>query len=415
MQTETDTRRAGGRLAWAALGWIALVAFLDTFAIVPVLAPYTERALGATDAQAGAILSLYSLANLLANFYSGVLINRFGRRLPMALSLWAAGALIALYPLATAPEMLMVLRALHGVTGAVFVPALFALVGEYGKRNRAGAMGSTGALIGLVALLAPPIGGVIARDYGEATLFWIVAMLMLLGGFAALCVREPLRPMSMPRSIHPREALGLPNLRGAYLLTLAMTFMMGALTFALPLLLLEAGYDAAYRGRLFGLLALVSIALMVSVRRGKWLGRATLGTVFLATGALGLSMLADAPQAFWSVAALYGVGFGLVFPAVHLGAFEGAPDHLRVVSLALLHAFYSLGYVLGPAMAGIVGAAHAGYLGAAFGIALLVATGGAWDRYPIRRLHAPSRSAPDDSTLRAPAPQTQDGDGSDAT
>jgi MFS family permease len=98
-----------------------------------------------------------------------------------------------------------------------------------------------------------------------------------------------------------------------------------------------------------------------------------LGVAFLAGGALGLSLLANTPQAFWGVVVLYGVGFGLAFPAVHLGAFEGAPDHLRGVSLALLHAFYSLGYVLGPAVAGAVGAAYAGYTGAAFGTALLVA------------------------------------------
>jgi DHA1 family multidrug resistance protein-like MFS transporter len=377
MQTETDIRQAGGRLAWAALGWIALVAFLDTFAIVPVLAPYTKHALNATDTQAGLILGLYSLANLLANFYSGVLIDRFGRRLPMALSLWAAGVLIALYPLATTPETLMALRVLHGATGAVFVPALFALVGEYGKRNRTGAMGSAGALIGLVALLAPPIGGVVARDYGEPALFGGVAALMLIGGFAALLIQDPPRLGGAQESIHPREAFRLPDLRRVYLLTLAMTFMMGVLTFALPVLLQDAGYDAAYRGRLFGLLALVSIGVMASVRRGKVLGgawgRAMLGVAFLAAGALGLSLLADAPQAFWGVAVLYGVGFGLAFPAVHLGAFEGAPNHLRGVSLALLHAFYSLGYVLGPAMAGVVGAAYAGYTGAAFGAALLVA------------------------------------------
>jgi DHA1 family multidrug resistance protein-like MFS transporter len=377
MQTETDIRQAGGRLAWAALGWIALVAFLDTFAIVPVLAPYAKRALQATDAQAGLILGLYSLANLLANFYSGVLIDRFGRRLPMALSLWAAGVLIALYPLATTPETLMALRVLHGATGAVFVPALFALVGEYGKRNRTGAMGSAGALIGLVALLAPPIGGVVARDYGEPALFGGVAALMLIGGFAALLIQDPPRLGGAQESIHPREAFRLPDLRRVYLLTLAMTFTMGVLTFALPVLLQDAGYDAAYRGRLFGLLALVSIGVMASVRRGKVLGgawgRAMLGVAFLAAGALGLSLLARAPQAFWGVAVLYGVGFGLAFPAVHLGAFEGAPNHLRGVSLALLHAFYSLGYVLGPAMAGVVGAAYAGYTGAAFGAALLVA------------------------------------------
>jgi MFS family permease len=375
MQTETDTQQAAGLTARLALGWIALVAFLDTFAIVPVLAPYTQRTLDATDAQAGLVLSLYSLANLLANFYSGVIIDRFGRRLPMALSLWAAGVLIALYPFAQQAETLMLLRALHGATGAVFVPALFALVGEYGRANRTGAMGGVGALIGLVALLAPPIGGVIARHYGEPALFLGVAWLMIIGGLAALLLHEPRRPIHRRESINPLEALRFPTLRAAYLLTFGMTFTMGVLTFALPVSLQQAGYDAAYRGQLFGLLALVSIALMATLRRGELLGgalgRAQLGVAFLTAGALGLSLLAP-PTGMWGVVALYGVGFGLTFPAVHLAAFEGAPETRRGVSLALLHSVYSLGYVIGPAAAGVAGAATAGYIGALVGAGAFV-------------------------------------------
>lgn len=375
MHSEIDTRQAGGRFLWLALGWIALVAFLDTFAIVPVLAPYARRALDASDAQAGLILSLYSLANLLANFYSGMLIDRFGRRLPMAVSLLMAGLLIALYPLATSPALMMVLRALHGATGAVFVPALFALVGEHGKSNRAGAMGGTGALIGLVALLAPPLGGILVRDYGEPTLFWGVAALMVLGALATVAIPEPARPTRTHEPVSPREAWGVPALRAVFLLTLGMTFMMGVLTFALPVLLEQAGYDAAYRGRLFGLLALAAILVMATLRRNEALGgayrRGQLGTLLLVGGALGLNLLL-APQGVWLAVALYGIGFGLTFPAVHLAAFEHAPSHGRGVSLAMLHAFYSLGYVLGPAAAGLIGAEWAGVMGALVGATLLV-------------------------------------------
>lgn len=377
MQIRMEPRQAAGLGAWLALGWIALVAFLDTFAIVPVLAPYAKHVLGASDAQAGLTLSLYSLANLLANLYSGVLLDRFGRRLPMAISLWAAGLLIALYPFATTPESLMLWRALHGATGAVFVPALFALVGEHGTANRTRAMGGTGALIGVVALVAPPVGGVIARDYGEPVLFWGVAGLMALAGIAAWLVPEPPQRKHAPPREHPLEVWRVPALRAVFALTLGMTFAMGVLTFALPVLLQQAGYDAAYRGRLFGLLALMAIALMVGVRRTGQLGgalrRAQLGVALLALGALGLS-LAPIPTGTWLVATLYGVGFGLTFPAVHLLAFEYAPEHRRGVSLAMLHACFSLGYVLGPAAAGVAGAALAGYVGVLASGALLLST-----------------------------------------
>lgn len=376
MQTEVDTRQGAGRLAWLALGWIALVAFLDTFAIVPVLAPYAKRVLGASEAQAGLILSLYSLANLLANFYSGALIDRFGRRLPMALSLWAAGVLIALYPLAQNAETLMALRVLHGATGAVFVPALFALVGEYGRTNRAGAMGGAGALIGSVALLAPPLGGILAKQYGEPVLFWGMAGLMMVGGAAAMWLHEPLRVASTTERAMPLALLQLPALRAVYLCTLGMTMLMGMLTFALPVSLEAAGYDAAYRGRMFGLLALISILMMASVRRGGLLGgafgRAQLGLGFFVAGAIALNAL-PTPAGAWLAAALFGVGFGLTFPAVHLAAFENAPDTMRGAGLAILHAFYSLGYVIGPAAAGLVGAGAAGYLGAFVGAAIALA------------------------------------------
>lgn len=378
MQTEVDTRQGAGRLAWLALGWIALVAFLDTFAIVPVLAPYAQRALGASEAQAGLILSLYSLANLLANFYSGALIDRFGRRLPMALSLWAAGVLIALYPLAQNAEMLMALRLLHGATGAVFVPALFALVGEYGKSNRVGAMGGAGALIGLVALLAPPLGGILAKHYGESVLFWSVAGLMIIGGAVAMLLHEPPRASHTGERATPLAVLKLPALRAVYLFTLGMTMLMGMLTFALPVSLEAAGYDAAYRGRMFGLLALVSILIMVSVRRGGLLGgafgRAQLGLGFFVGGAIALNAL-QVPTGAWLAVALFGVGFGLSFPAVHLAAFENAPNTMRGAGLAILHAFYSLGYVIGPAAAGLVGAGAAGYLGALMGVVITLAAG----------------------------------------
>ncbi|MCX7992505.1 MAG: hypothetical protein N2651_02420, partial [Fimbriimonadales bacterium] len=110
-------------------------------------------------------------------------------------------------------------------------------------------------------------------------------------------------------------------------------------------------------------------------RRAGWLGgalrRAQLGVMFLTAGALGLSVLA-APSGMWGVVVLYGIGFGLTFPAVHLTAFENAPDTMRGVSLALLHAVYSLGYVAGPVAAGFAGAANAGYVGAFVGAGVLI-------------------------------------------
>lgn len=339
------------------LGFIALIAFLDTFALVPVLAPYAKRALGATDFEAGLILSLYSLATLGVGFFSGVLIDRWGRRVPMVVSLWLAGVLIALYAWVPTAEMMMLVRILHGATGAVFVPALFTMVGDYGQQNRTRAMGSTGALVGLVAMLAPPISGIVAKQFGEPTLFLAVAGLMGLAGLSALILKDP-HPKPRPEAhISPRLVLGLPIPVASYLLTMGMTFAMGLMVFTLPVMLEEAGYDPAYRGRLLGLFALVAVAIMAGVRRqtvlGGAFGRAVLGVMLLGAGAFTLGTL-PVPTGTWGAVLVYGLGFGLTYPAVHLIAFEGVPQHLRGTALAVLYAFYALGYVLGPAVSGAV-------------------------------------------------------------
>ncbi len=360
------------RVARWVLGWIALVAFLDTFAIVPLLAPYAKESLGASAQQAGLMIALYSLANLLGNFGSGIIIDRYGRRTPMIASLLIASGLILLYAFVRTPTEMMVLRVLHGLSGAVFVPAMFAMVGEYGGQQRVRAMGTTGVLIGLVALLGPVISGLLAKYYGMGVVFGLVAGLMAVAGLAGFALKEQYVRPERSTPIHPLEVMRLPLPMAMFALTFAMTFVMGVLTFALPVRLGEAGYDSAYRGRMFGMLALVAVVLMALVRGRKAFGggawRALVGVAFLMMGAVGLDWL-PIPLGTWLSVLLYGIGFGLTFPAVHLVAYEGASSHLRGTALAVLHAFYSLGYTLGPATAGAMDALS-GTVGAGFALLL---------------------------------------------
>ncbi len=359
------------------LGFVALVAFLDTFAIVPILSPYAV-AQGASEAQAGWIVGLYSVANLMANFYSGVLIDRWGRRLPMMFSLLSASVLIWLYGVLTAPLWLMAIRALHGATGAVFVPALFALTGEHGGSSRTRAMGRIGALIGLTAMFAPPMSGMVVKAYGEPALFLGVSVLTALAGLGVLWLPAD-APASGGRSRVEWGALWrTAGVLASFWLTLGMTFAMGVLTVALPLEMESAGYDAAYRGRIWGMFALTAVLCMALVRRrgvlGGALGRSILGVALLLAGLVAFQALTH-PSGAWAWALLGGVGFGLTFPAVHLLAFEHAPETARGSALAILHAFYSLGYVVGPALAGwLVAHGFAGWGGAiGTAVALLIA------------------------------------------
>lgn len=388
MQTNTPLGTHGAIITPLILGFSALVAFLDTFAIVPILSPYAV-ACGATQAQAGWIVGLYSLANLIANFGSGPIIDRWGRRVPMALSLFCASVVIALYAVLSSPGWLMALRVLHGATGAVFVPALFALTGEYGRLNRTRAMGMISALIGLVAMIAPPVSGIVVKWHGEAVLFYGVSVLTALAGLSVLALSERVAHRARSEPMAWRSLWSMPLVVGSFWLTFGMTFAMGVMTVSLPLEMDSAGYDSAYRGRIWGLFALIAVLWMGLVRRREMFGgvrmRSALGVALLACGLLSYASV-SLPMGAWVWALLAGAGFGLAFPAVHLLAYEGAPASLRGSALALLHAFYSLGYIVGPALAGWL-TAHAlsGWVGALLTFGWLGIAG-----FTLQRAHSSS-------------------------
>lgn len=344
---------AMNRAANFALSFIVFAAFFDTFALLPVLSPYV-KSLGASGWLLGWTVGIYSLTNLIANFGSGYLIDTFGRKKPMVYSLFSAAGLMVLYGLVSSPAALFVVRALHGLTGAVFIPAMFTLVCEHRSDNRAKAMGRVGAVIGLVALIAPPAAGSIAKEWGVPALFFAIAGLMALAGLmAAVNLQDRFTAPPETLKVRPQAALRLPALQSTYLATFAMTFAMGILTVRLPLLLDGAGFDAGFRGRVFGLFALSAVVVMMVARGSSPFKRAYWGVGLIALSSALIELL-PLPQGTMGAMALYGIGFGLTFPAVHLLAFEKAPAFARGTALALLHSFYSLGYVLGPPLGDVV-------------------------------------------------------------
>ena len=74
--------RRGARAAYVAV----FLAFLDNFALLPLIAPRAQE-LGANALGVGLAVAAYSLTNLLLNLVGGALTDRIGRRAVVLLSL----------------------------------------------------------------------------------------------------------------------------------------------------------------------------------------------------------------------------------------------------------------------------------------------------------------------------------------
>ncbi len=153
---------------------------LGLFMVLPVLALYMDDYADASPVMLGLTLGAYGLTQALLQIPLGLLSDRIGRRPVIigGLVLFVAGSLLA----AAADSMfeLILGRALQGM-GAI-ASTLMAMVTDLtSEENRTKAMAAIGGSIGLAFMLAMIAGPVIASFAGLSGIFWVTAVLGLIG------------------------------------------------------------------------------------------------------------------------------------------------------------------------------------------------------------------------------------------
>ena len=340
---------------------VLLIAFLDNFAMLPTIGPYAER-LGADLTGVGVAVGAYSLTNLLLNIAGGALVDRLGRRRLVVTSLLGVGATMLLYPMVSSVTMLIGVRLLHGVAGGVLVPAVFTAVADLSPEGGRGrSMGRAGAAIGAAAVIGPAVGGALRQLAGFEAVFLGVAALCVLGALIAGLGLPETSPQAGSRSGTRGALLDLlrdPHLRVAYGTAVVFTGAVGSMAAFLPVHVEGLGLPAASSGGMFTLFALAAVALMLSRMAGlvELRGAALPIVSGLSVLAIALTALTAEPSALPTAVAatVFGVGFGLVFPAMSALVGAAAPPQRRGAAYGFFMAAYSLGFVVMPPLGGAV-------------------------------------------------------------
>ena len=342
------------------LAWIVVFsAFWDLFSQQPVIATLA-RDLGANALMQGWTVGIYSLCNLFGNVVAGVLLDRFDRVRILRLGMAGVALAACLCALATTPTLLLLSRCVHGMAAAVLTPGAFAIIGDAAPRGERGkAMGKTGALICVAAILAPPIAGSIRDTLGASAVFFITAGLM--GAILVVSAGHttPRAATTMPRTpLSLRALLTQPTLGAANAAALGMTVALGVIVTQLPLLVEAHGGKMMHTGMALAAYAFVSLVLMSSpiVRFSDRHGRRTpvlAGLCVIAAALVCLSLAGTYVQLI-ACLMLFGVGFGLVFPAATAWVTDATDAHSRGEAFGIFYAVYSLGVAGGSIGSGAV-------------------------------------------------------------
>jgi MFS family permease len=326
--------------------------YLSFYLILPVM-PLYVASLGGTPTELGLIIGNFAAMAMLLRPPAGWLIDTRGPHpillIGMAIFLLASLGYIA----ARSVQPILALRLFHGVGMGLFPTAATVVIAELAPPARRGeAMGWFGIANGAGLLIGPTVGPPIANLLGFSGLFLAAAGVAGVGLLGILLVGLPAKPRRDIR--FPR----LPDLfsRAALLPSAILFFLFvpyGLVVAFIPIMAQSRGLaNPGFFYTAFGtaMLLVRAKAGQVSDRRG----RAAVILPGMAVTAVSMIILAAAsgPAGVLVGAALFGLGFGSVQPALMALAADRAGPAERGKAMGTLYFAWELGIAGSAAVSG---------------------------------------------------------------
>jgi MFS family permease len=341
---------------------VTVIGFLDTHLLIPVIALYATT-LGAGVGVVGVIVGLYSITNTLANLIGGRLVDKFGYKAPLIGGLLGDSLAMFAYSLCRLPWHLALVRAFHGGSGGLVGPATMSVVAKQASTKRRGkSMASYGMAIATATLLGYGGGGIIASRLGNQFVFYTGGLLLVFAVIVAGLMPKGAgvngdRTSWKDSAKKIVELLKNENLRLPYWAIFAQYFAFGGIVALLPLHVATSGMTAFHVGMLLAMFSLMFVLVQMpggylSDKIGRLkpttvgLGLAVAGVVTIPlVGTFGLMVV---------IMALYGTGFGLLFPSISATIADSTMSEEYGRATGIFHALITAGVSIGAPLMGCV-------------------------------------------------------------
>ena len=336
------------------------MAVLGVSSITPAFPRIVEE-LQISRTDVGMLIVAFTFPSLVITPFLGILGDRFGRKRILVPCLFLFGLAGGGCALSQDFNVLIGLRVLQGIGAAGLASLNLTIIGDlFSKERRAEAMGLNASVLSIGTTSYPLIGGALA------TLAWNYPFLLALAGvpigFLVLWFLRNPEPRSSGslreyltgtwsylKSIKTISAfmagvIGFTLLYGAFLtyFTLYLGSYFNASPFIIGVITSSSSLATALVASQLGKLAKI-ISLVNLVKLG------------FATCAIALALIPFVPrlELLLIPATIYGAGFAIIFPCLHIYVAGLAPSEYRAAFMSLNSTMFRLGQTLGPLIIGL--------------------------------------------------------------
>ncbi len=328
--------------------------------VVPLLPLYAEG-MGATGLWLGLIFASFAISRTLVTPFFGRLSDRKGRKLLLVIGLFTYALISFVYVLATEVYQLVLIRLVHGVSGAMILPIAQAYIGDLSPEGEEGKwMGYANAAFFSGFGFGPLMGGMLAAQWGMNLAFITMGVFNLIAFFIAIILlpRSDLRKSATASPLSFMDMRRSSTMVGLFSFRLAIALGRASFFTFLPLL---AATRLGLPANLIGLLIAVHVLLMSMLgiaggRVADIFNRRVLvgiGSIVIFTY-LFLVPLAPGFGPLMALCILGSIGSAIATPSVMALTVEEGRKYGMGSAIAAITMAMSIGMAVGPILTGAI-------------------------------------------------------------
>ncbi|MFI3295656.1 MAG: MFS transporter [Rikenellaceae bacterium] len=334
--------------------------FLCYYMLVPVLPRYIMESLGLRESMVGIIVGSFTIASLSIRPISGFIVDKFSRKPLYLLCYGLFAAAMGGYVFTSSVVLFIILRIIHGYGfGLNTVGGLTYAIDVLPSDRRGAGISYFGVAYSVAMAIGPLLGNLLYKN--GVPFDMIFAIIFAIGAVGLLTVL----PIKAVKKIVPENATNQKVTLGRFILLRAMPcvaiiamtgYGYGAISNFIALYPKEVSFDANV-GYFFLILAsCIAIARIFSakmINQGKVLKSTYIGGA-LVLAAYTLFLICDSALIFYTLAALFGLGFGYFGSSFQAMLVNLAQPTQRGTASATYYTFWDMGIGLGTVTGGVV-------------------------------------------------------------